>query len=124
MSDDEPTGVSDHEGRESQLPGPAGPWDRLELSERSGGVRISVHVRPRSSRSKILGVRDRSLDVALTSPPADGAANTELIKLLARALGVRPSDVSIAVGSSGRTKVIQINGVGVEQVKSRLRSVR
>jgi uncharacterized protein (TIGR00251 family) len=104
--------------------GSPGPWDRLEVNERSGGVRISVHVRPRSSRSKILGVRETSLDVALTSPPADGAANTELFALLARALGVRPGDVSIAVGSSSRSKLIQVNGIGAEEARSRLRAAR
>jgi hypothetical protein len=101
-----------------------GPWDRLELSERSGGVRFSVHVRPRSSRSKILGVRETSLDVALTAPPADGAANTELFALLARALGVRAGDVTIAVGSSSRNKLIQVNGIGADDARSRLRAAR
>ena len=104
--------------------GSPGPWDRLELTERAGGIRVSVHVRPRSSRSKILGVRDNELDVALTSPPADGAANTELLRLLARALEVRPGDVSIAVGSSSRSKVVQVNGIGAEEARSRLRAAR
>ena len=72
------------------------------LNERAGGVRFSVHVRPRSSRSAILGVREGALDVALTAPPADGAANSELVKLLARALEVRRGDVSIVVGASSR----------------------
>jgi hypothetical protein len=81
------------------------------LTERAGGVRFSVHARPRSSRSAILGVREGALEVALTAPPADGAANAELIKLLARALEVRRGDVSIVVGVSSRDKVIEVNGL-------------
>ena len=88
-----------------------GPWDALTLEARSGGVRLSVHVRPRSSRSAILGVREGGLEVALTAPPADGAANSELVKLLARALEVRRGDVGIILGASSRTKVIHVNGV-------------
>src|SRR6185295_9945052 len=91
--------------------GRTGPWAALALTERAGGVRFSVHVRPRSSRSAILGVREGGLEVALTSPPADGAANAELCKLLARALEVRRSDVSVVVGQSSRTKVIEVNGM-------------
>ena len=92
----------------SSLPGQ---WAGLNLNERSGGVRFDVHVRPRSSRSAILGVRDSALDVALTSPPADGAANSELIRLLAKALAVRAADVTIVVGPSSRTKVIAVHGI-------------
>lgn len=88
-----------------------GEWDRLEVSERAGAVRFSVHVRPRSSRSALIGVRDGSLDVALTSPPAEGAANDELRKLLARAFEVTRRDVNIIVGLASRSKLIEINGI-------------
>lgn len=100
-----------------------GPWAGLRLNERSGGVRLDVHVRPRSSRSAILGVRDGSLDVALTSPPADGAANSELIRLLAKALLVRAADVAIVVGPSSRSKVVAVNGVGAIDALARLSKV-
>ena len=97
-----------------------GQWDTLALTERAGGVRFSVHARPRSSRSAILGVREGALEVALTSPPADGAANAELTKLLARALEVRRSDVTIVVGTSSRDKVIQVNGMASGDARARL----
>jgi uncharacterized protein (TIGR00251 family) len=106
---------------ESEPPSIPGPWAGLRLNDRSGGVRLDVHVRPRSSRSAILGVRDGALDVALTSPPADGAANSELIRLLARALGVRAADVTIVVGPSSRTKVVAINGIGADEARTRFR---
>lgn len=84
------------------------------MSERSGAVRFSVHVRPRSSRSTIVGVREGSLDVALTAPPAEGAANDELRKLLARVLEVSRRDVNIIVGIASRSKLIEVNGVSVD----------
>lgn len=104
----------------SDPPGVLGQWAALVLNERAGGVRLSVHVRPRSSRSAILGVREGALEVALTAPPADGAANSELVKLLARALEVRRGDVSIVVGASSRGKVLEVNGIGAEQARARL----
>jgi uncharacterized protein len=95
-------------------------WSRLTIGERAEGVRISVQVRPRSSRSAILGVREGALDVALTSPPVDGAANDELVKLLARALDVRRGDLEIAVGATGRSKVIAVRGVDAAGARARL----
>ena len=105
---------------ESEPPSIPGPWAGLTLNERAGGVRLDVRVRPRSSRSAILGVRDGALDVALTSPPADGAANSELIRLLAKALAVRAADVTILVGPSSRAKVIAVNGVTAAEARARL----
>ncbi len=99
----------------NQIPGE---WSRLEMSERSGAVRFSVHVRPSSSRCSILGVREGALDVALTAPPAEGAANEELRKLLARVLEVRRADVNIIVGTSSRSKLLEINGTSETTVRT------
>lgn len=102
-----------------------GEWERLAINERSFGSRLTVHVRPRSSRRAILGVReDGSLDVALTAPPADGAANAELLAVLAHALDVRRGDLSIAVGMSSRTKVIDVNGVRPDEARERLQKAK
>ncbi len=100
--------------------GVVGQWDRLTIGERAEGVRISVQVRPKSSRSAILGVRDGALEIALTSPPADGAANAELMKLLARELDVKRSGVDIVVGASSRSKVVAVHGVTAAEVRERL----
>lgn len=99
-------------------------WEKLTITERSFGSRISVHVRPRSSRSAILGVREGSLEVALTSPPADGAANSELLGVLAKALDVRRTDLTIAIGMSSRNKVIDVNGVRPDDARSRLQKAK
>jgi uncharacterized protein len=101
-------------------PGVVGEWAGLNLNERSGAVRLSVRVRPKSSRSAILGVREGALDVALTSPPADGAANSELLGLLAKALDVRRASVSIIVGASSRDKLVEVNGISTDEARSRL----
>lgn len=99
---------------------PVGSWSRLAITERAEGVRISVQVRPRSSRSAIAGVREGALDVSLAAPPVDGAANAELVKLLARALDVRQSDIQIALGASGRSKVVAVRGLNETEARMRL----
>jgi uncharacterized protein (TIGR00251 family) len=105
-------------------PGVAGPWDALVLTERAGAVRFSVHARPRSSRAAILGVREGALDVAITAPPANGAANSELIGVLSRALNVRRGDVSIVVGASSRAKLVEVNGLTAADARGHLSGAR
>ena len=112
--------MSNTTGRRDNL----GAWDRLAVNARAGGVRVSVHVRPKSSRSAILGVREGDLDVALTAAPVDGAANAELQKLIARALEVTQRDVAIVAGSSSRSKVLEVNGISVEEARARLSAAK
>ena len=52
------------------------------------GVAIAVRVIPRAGRSGLAGTRGDALLVRLQSPPVEGAANEELIEVLARALQV------------------------------------
>jgi uncharacterized protein (TIGR00251 family) len=81
------------------------------------GVRLSVRVTPRASRSGIDGVvRDAEgrplLAVRLHAPPVDGAANAALIALLTKALGLRKADVTIRSGETGRVKILHLAGDG------------
>jgi uncharacterized protein len=84
------------------------------------GVIISVRVIPRAGRSEIAGVREGALLVRLNAPPVDGAANTELIAVLAAALAVPKRDVSIASGMTSKQKRVRISGISVDRAASRL----
>jgi len=83
----------------------------LKLSVRPGGVRFDVRVRPRASRTLIVGTREGALDVAIAAPPVDGEANAELLRALAAALGVPRRQVSIVAGDTGRRKVVEVEGL-------------
>jgi uncharacterized protein len=72
---------------------------------------LIVRVVPRASRSEIVGFHDGALKVRLTSPPVDGAANDELVKLLAKKFGVPRGDVSIVAGETSKNKRIKINNL-------------
>jgi len=92
----------------------------LQLSERPGAVRFDVRVRPRASRTAILGTRERALHVALAAPPVDGEANAELVRAISSALGVPTRDVSIVAGERGRRKVVEVRGLDSATVLGRL----
>ncbi|MBD2496779.1 DUF167 domain-containing protein [Nostoc sp. FACHB-280] len=67
-----------------------------------------VKVKPNSKQQKVKEQADGSLTVYLKSPPIDGKANEELIKVLADKFDVPKSYVSIKSGLSSRQKLIEI----------------
>jgi uncharacterized protein len=79
-----------------------------------------VRVQPRASREAILGWRADALRLAVTAPPVDGEANEAIRRLLARALGVAPSAVSLVHGQRGRDKVVRIEGMTGGELRARL----
>jgi uncharacterized protein (TIGR00251 family) len=81
---------------------------------------LDVRVVPRAGRSGIAGRRGDSLLVRLNAPPVDGAANAELIDVLADALDVPKRAISIVAGERARQKRVRIEGVTNELVASKL----
>ncbi len=81
---------------------------------------ISVRVQPNAQKSELIGLSDGVWQVKVSAPPVKGKANTELIALLSRALGVSKSSLSIIKGHTSRSKVIAIDGLSEEEITKRL----
>ena len=81
---------------------------------------IDVRVVPRAGRSEVAGLRDGAVVIRLAAAPVDGAANAELIDVLARALRVPKRDVTIVSGERSRNKRVRIAGMNASQVLDRL----
>jgi len=69
---------------------------------------IIVKVIPRSSKSEIVEETEDYLKIKLTSSPTKGAANKELIKLLAKKYNVAKSRIEIIKGLTSKEKLIRI----------------
>ena len=80
----------------------------IQFTEKDTSVIFTVRVVPRASKSEIVGEHDGALKVRIASPPVDGAANTELIKLLAKTFRVSKSQIEIINGQTSKTKQIKI----------------
>ena len=78
---------------------------------------VDVRVIPRANRSEIAGVRDNAVLVRLKAPPVEGAANTELVRLLADVLSVPRSNIQIVSGERSRGKRVRIAGRTVAEVR-------
>ena len=83
----------------------------IEHSVNEGKIIFSVRVVPRASRSGIVGEQGGLLRVRIAAPPVDGAANEELLRVLAKELGVSRHAVNIISGHSSRLKKISIEGL-------------
>ncbi|MFC1841503.1 DUF167 domain-containing protein [Candidatus Dependentiae bacterium] len=69
---------------------------------------FDVKVVPSSGRNKWVMHASDTLKCYLKSPPEKGLANKELIKMIAKAVGVTKSDVEIISGATSRNKKIKI----------------
>jgi hypothetical protein len=86
-------------------------------------IHLNVRVIPRASKPGIAGTRDGALLVRLQSPPVEGAANSELIDVIAKTFGVPKRDVSIESGERSKLKRVAIATVDRQQMDRTLQSL-
>lgn len=80
-------------------------WDGADLL-------LEIRVIPRARETTLAGVRAGRLLIRLQAPPADGKANAELERYLARLCGVRRGAVTLEAGATGRDKRVRITRPG------------
>jgi len=90
----------------------------LRCTETDGAITFAVRVVARASRSEVAGEHEGALRVRVAAPPVEGAANVELARTLARALGVPVRAVEIKSGHASKTKLVRVEGATREQVLS------
>lgn len=94
----------------------------LRLTERDGGVEFALKVVPGASRTRIAGMLGEALKLAVAAPPEGGKANAAVAELVAEALGVARSAVTIIAGQSQPQKRVRVAGVSAAQVRAALES--
>lgn len=99
------------------------------LPFRRGGAGVILHVRltPKGGRDGIDGVTvgddgKAVLAARVRAVPENGAANEALIALIAKALDVRRSAISLAGGGKSRIKALEIAG-DAGMIETRLRAL-
>jgi uncharacterized protein (TIGR00251 family) len=82
----------------------------IDYTEKDGALIFKVLVVPRASRSEIVGEQNTALRVRLAAPPVDGAANEELVRVIAKAFGVSRRAVEITAGQTSKSKKVRVEG--------------
>lgn len=90
----------------------------IRLTEKNGCFVFNVRVLPKSSKSEIVGESSGALKIKLKSPPVDGAANEELIKLLAKQFGIAKSAIEIIGGHASKSKQILVANISIEKLNA------
>lgn len=85
---------------------------------------VAIRVSPRSARPGIGGWRAgadgrEELEVRVAAAPSDGDANAAVIALLAKALGISRSEVTIISGGASRHKRV-VTPFELEELRRRL----
>ena len=76
-------------------------WYRIADNE----VILAIKAQPRASRSEFVGVYgDEAIKVRIAAPAVEGAANKELIRLIAKQFKVPKSAVRIVSGETSKIK--------------------
>ena len=72
------------------------------------GSTIALRVTPKASRNAILRDGD-AIRVTVTTVPEDGKANAEVARLLAKAMGIAKSRLTLIRGETARDKVFRVD---------------
>ena len=83
-------------------------------------ARITVRATPRSGRDSIEAGTGGVFLVRVTAPPDEGRANAAVCKVLAEALGVPKSAVTVVRGHRTRVKTLEITGMTDDEAAQRL----
>jgi uncharacterized protein (TIGR00251 family) len=83
-------------------------------------TRIAVKVAAGAANSAISGWRDQCLRVRLSTAAERGKANSALIALLAKSLGLSKSSIRIVKGQHSAHKTLEITGLIQEDIINRL----
>uniref|UniRef100_A0A0B7AV95 Uncharacterized protein n=2 Tax=Arion vulgaris TaxID=1028688 RepID=A0A0B7AV95_9EUPU len=94
-------------------------------SRPDNSIIIKVLAKPGAKQNSITGLTSEGVGVQISAPPVEGEANTELVKYIAKTLGIRKSDICLDQGSKSRTKILLLDkncGLSVEAVIEKLQT--
>jgi uncharacterized protein len=85
-------------------------------------TRLRLRVAPGAARASVVGRHGDAWKVRVAAPPAGGRANDAVVRLLADTLGLPRRAVTLVSGHGARDKIVELAGVGPEQIERRLSS--
>jgi hypothetical protein len=93
------------------------------FTRQSDGAMLHVYVQPKASKTRIVGIFDGCLKIAIAAPPVEGKANEEVVKFLARLFNIPGRAVVIQAGAQSRRKRVFIQTTGVDLVLDKIEKI-
>jgi uncharacterized protein len=92
----------------------------LSVKESRHGCSFYIQVTPHASRSQLSGIQDGVLKIKVTALPVEGAANAACIKLLAKELGLKKSQIEIFAGQKSRKKAVTVKDITAADLQNKI----
>ena len=93
------------------------------LEIHTAGTLLLVKAQPGARRNGPTGLQDGRLKVSVTQAPEKGKANKALIEVLAKAFGLRKSQIELVSGETSAEKKFLLRGVSPEELRPRLEAI-
>lgn len=84
---------------------------------------LPIKAIPNAPKHTVVGWLGDALKVKIHAPPVEGRANAALCEFLAETLGLPTRAITVLRGDTARLKVVRIDGLSAEQVRTRLNIV-
>jgi len=85
-------------------------------------TRLRLRVAPGAKHAGVVGRHGDAWKIRVAAPAQDGRANAAVVALLADTLAVPRDSVTLVSGHTGRDKIVQLNGIELQQTERRLAS--
>jgi len=95
----------------------------VRLRESKKGLTFDIQVIPHASRSEIAGVQEGAFKIKVTAPPVEGSANEACIKLLAKELGLKKSQMEISSGAKSRKKTVLVKDISKAELETKINNI-
>lgn len=95
----------------------------VQLELHPDGVILPVRAQPGAKKNAITGEHDGALKVAVTQAPEKGKANKALVEVVAKAFGIKKSQVSLVSGETSQRKKFLLKGETIESIQATLDSL-
>jgi uncharacterized protein (TIGR00251 family) len=69
-------------------------------------------------------VQEGALKIKVTAPPVEGAANEACIKLLAKELALKKSQMEISSGAKSRKKTVLVKDISKKELETKINNIR
>jgi uncharacterized protein (TIGR00251 family) len=85
-------------------------------------TRLRLRVSPGAGRSAVVGRHGDAWKVRVAAAPERGRANEAVVRLLSETLDVPPPSITLVSGLAARDKIVELTGIGPEEIDRRLSS--
>ena len=96
----------------------------LQLRESKHGLTFDIQVTPHASNAQVVGVQEGMLKVKVKALPVEGAANEACIKLIAKTLALKKSQLEIFAGAKSRKKTVLVKDISRKELEMNIRRSR